>query len=78
MSSEDNTVYNGLVVWFKNAFGFIQWEKDGLPQTDLFVHWTDIDQNEGFKTLKKGSKVSFKLGINVRNQPKAVEVKSVE
>ena len=65
----------GDVLWFdpKRGFGFIGWEKDGVKQKDLFVHFSDV-HCEGFKTLYKGQKVSFGLGLNVRNDTKAVEV----
>jgi CspA family cold shock protein len=71
----DDKVYEGKVVFFINklGYGFIHWEKEGVVQTDLFVHFSDISC-EGFKTIKKDQKVSFKLGVNVRNQPKAIEV----
>lgn len=65
----------GDVIWFdpKRGFGFIEWEKDGVKQKDLFVHFSDVSC-EGFKTLYKGQKVSFGLGLNVRGEPKATKV----
>lgn len=65
----------GEVIWFdpKRGYGFLDWEKDGIKQKDLFVHFSDVEC-EGFKTLYKGQKVSFKLGINKHGDPKAVEV----
>lgn len=65
----------GDVVWFspKRGFGFIEWEKNDEKQKDLFVHFSDIDC-EGFKTLYKGQKVSFGLGVNKNGDPKAIEV----
>lgn len=71
--SEDKFV--GEVIWFdpKKGFGFISWEKEGVKQKDLFVHFSDI-VCEGFKTLSKEQKVSFGLGVNMRGAPKAVEV----
>lgn len=76
---EDNQVLFGSVIWFSNKknFGFLQWEKDGAPQKDLFVHWSDINM-PGFKTLAKGQRVSFKLGINHHGAPKAIEVTPVD
>ena len=67
--------YLGSVIWFdnKSGYGFIQWDKDGDPQKDLFVHFSDINC-EGFKTIKKGQKVSFTLGKNNKGQPKATDV----
>jgi len=66
---------HGEVIWFdpKRGYGFIDWIKDGVKQKDLFVHFSDISC-EGFKTLYKGQKVSFSLGVNKHGDPKAVEV----
>jgi cold shock CspA family protein len=71
----DDKKFTGDVLWFdpKRGFGFIGWEIDGVKQKDLFVHFSDVSC-EGFKTLYKEQKVSFGLGKNVRNDPKAVEV----
>jgi cold shock protein len=65
----------GEVAWFdpKRGYGFIMWEKDGVKQKDLFVHFSDV-VCEGFKTLYKGNKVSFGLGTNARGAPKATNV----
>ncbi len=67
--------YTGEVLWFdpKRGYGFIGWDKDGVKQKDLFVHFSDI-VCEGFKTLHKGQKVSFGLGVNKHGDPKATEV----
>jgi CspA family cold shock protein len=48
----------GTVKWFNDAkgFGFISREKGD----DLFVHFKSIT-GTGFKTLKEGQKVSFKV-----------------
>jgi len=71
----ENNVYDGTVIWFSSlkGFGFIEWSIDSEKQKDLFIHFSDISV-EGFKTLSKGQKVKFKLGLNKRDQPKAVEV----
>jgi cold shock protein len=49
---------NGTVKWFNDAkgFGFISREKG----PDVFVHFRAI-QGTGFKSLKEGQKVSFKV-----------------
>lgn len=67
--------FTGEVLWFdaKRGYGFIGWEKDEAKQKDLFVHFSDIIC-EGFKTVHKGQKVSFGLGVNKHGNPKAVEV----
>jgi len=71
----DEIVYYGAVVWFdvKKGYGFFSWEIDGVKQQDIFVHFSDINL-EGFKTLQKDQKVSFQIGTNKRNQPKAISV----
>ncbi len=56
----EGTRENGLVKWFDDSrgFGFIH---EGEEATDeYFVHFSAINM-EGFKTLKEGQKVSFKL-----------------
>lgn len=65
----------GEVAWFdpKRGFGFILWEKDGVKQKDMFVHFSDVTV-EGFKTLYKHQKVSFGLGVNKHGDPKATNV----
>lgn len=72
--SEDEKFY-GEVLWFdpKRGFGFIGWEKDGVKQKDMFVHFSDVTC-EGFKTLYKHQKVSFGLGTNKHGDPKATSV----
>jgi cold shock protein len=71
----NNEVFYGEVIWFdpKRGFGFIDWEIDGVKQKDLFVHFSDITV-EGFKTLFKGQKTSFGLGVNKNGVAKAVNV----
>lgn len=49
---------SGTVKWFNDAkgFGFISREKG----SDVFVHFRAI-QGSGFKSLKEGQKVRFKV-----------------
>ena len=72
---EEVKVYYGSVIWFsvKKNFGFITWDIDGVKQTDLFIHWSDIQMN-GFKVLFANQNVSFSIGKNVHGQPKAINV----
>lgn len=65
----------GEVLWFdpKRGFGFIAWERDGVKQKDMFVHFSDVTV-EGFKTLYKHQKVSFGLGVNKHGDAKATNV----
>lgn len=73
--SNNEEKFFGEVLWFdpKRGIGFIGWEKDGVQQKDMFVHFSDI-ACEGFKTLYKKQKVSFSLGQNKHGQPKAINV----
>lgn len=49
----------GMVKWFneEKGFGFITQENGGA---DVFVHFRAIN-NDGFKTLTEGQKVSFEV-----------------
>lgn len=73
--SDNDEKFFGEVLWFdpKRGFGFIGWEKDGVQQKDMFVHFSDVTV-EGFKTLYKHQKVSFGLGVNKHGDPKATNV----
>lgn len=67
--------FYGEVLWFdpKRGIGFIGWEKDGVKQKDMFVHYSDINC-EGFKTLFKQQRVSFGIGTAHSGRPKAINV----
>ena len=49
---------DGTVKWFNNekGYGFIEHEENN----DIFVHYSMINQ-EGYKSLNEGDKVSFEL-----------------
>lgn len=72
---EDKKIYSGKIIFFdpKKGYGFILWDKDDVPQKDLFIHFSDISM-EGFKTVNKDDQVSFSLGLNVRGDIKAINV----
>lgn len=67
----------GIVKWFDDikGYGYIKPE-DG---NQIFVHFTDIEQNSGFRSLSEGDMVTFELidgdlgakAINVRIVKKA-------
>jgi CspA family cold shock protein len=65
-------VYTGTVVWFSVPlnYGFI---KEDKTQQDIFCHFSDIVA-DGFKLLKAGQKVRFKIGKNRAGRDKAIEV----
>lgn len=50
---------NGKVKWFNNAKGYGFVNEDGKTE-DLFAHYSAI-QMDGYKTLKAGQPVSFKI-----------------
>ena len=54
--------YFGTTKWFddKKGFGFIV----GDDGSDYFVHWSGIKNDEKFKKLREGQKVSFALSTN--------------
>lgn len=54
----------GKVKWFNEAKGYGLIEAPGYDE--VFVHHTAI-LGEGFKTLKAGQKVEFKLYCRTRN-----------
>jgi cold shock protein len=72
---KDETLYYGTVIFFsaQKGYGFLQWEKDGIKQKDMFVHFSDVNCT-GFKTLFKDQKVSFNIGTNHHGDPKATNV----
>lgn len=63
--------FEGEVIWFDNRAGYGFIARNG--EKDLFVHFSDINC-EGFKTVKKGQKVSFTIGANNKGVPKATDV----
>ena len=65
----------GRVKWFNNdkGYGFIEYE--GLVNEDIFVHYSAI-RMDGYKTLKEGNIVEFKL-IETAKGLQAVNVENV-
>ena len=57
MSMETLNDIHGEVKWFdaRKGFGFII----GPDNQDIFVHFSVIEQNEGFRTLKDGEAVLY-------------------
>ena len=64
----------GKVKWFNNekGYGFIEYN----DLEDIFVHYSAI-KKEGYKTLKEGDIVEFKL-IETGNGLQAIDVEEVK
>ena len=75
MGNEGKKV-KGTVKWFdgRKGFGFITPEDN--PEKDVFVHYSDIEGQEGFRNLKDGQTVEYELGKNEKGE-KAIKVRTV-
>ena len=62
---------NGIVKWFNSekGYGFIE-DSDGA---DLFVHYTSIRDNGGYRSLEEGQEVEFSKGEGQKG-PQAQDV----
>ena len=69
-------VFYGEVIFFKGSYGFLSWKKGEVSMKDMFVHWSNII-SDGYKTLQKGQKVSFQMGVNFAGDPKAINVRVI-
>ena len=58
------TDVEGVVKWFdaRKGFGFII----GPQGQDIFVHFTVIDQETGFRTFKDGEKVTYSANCGAK------------
>ena len=65
----------GKVKWFdgKKGYGFVA---ETSTDTDYFVHFSEI-QNDGYKTLEEGQKVTFEIGEG-KQGPVAKNVKATD
>jgi CspA family cold shock protein len=66
-------MYCNIFVNNKKGYGFLQQDSDGK---DIFVHYSAISM-DGYKTVKTGDKVSFKV-VQGEKGPQAAEVTVVE
>ena len=64
--------YKGVVRWFTNAKGYGFLGAEGNP--DVFVHYSSI-QNDGYKSLKEGEEVLFKVIEGESGRPQADQVR---
>ena len=64
---------NGTVKWFnaEKGFGFITTDEG----TDVFAHYSQINE-EGFKTLEEGQKVSFEV-VEAQKGPQAENIETL-
>lgn len=69
-NNEEDIMSNGTVKWFNSTkgFGFIT----GEDNKDIFVHQSAIQQ-EGFRTLEEGQKVSYDVEVSEKGD-RAVNV----
>lgn len=65
----------GTVKWFNatKGFGFITPDQGGK---DIFVHFSAIEANGGYRTLEDGAKVQFEIQDSERGAS-AVNVKTI-
>lgn len=65
----------GTVKWFNSTkgFGFITPDQGGK---DVFVHFSAIESNSGYRTLEDGAKVQFEIQDSERGES-AVNVKNI-
>ena len=65
-------MFKGKVCWFskKRGYGFVT---DSEGRGEFFVHWTDINSVEEFKTLQKGETVVFDV-IDTEKGRQAINV----
>lgn len=65
----------GTVKWFNatKGFGFIAPDKGG---EDVFVHFSAIENNGGYRTLEEGAKVEFEVQASDRGAS-AANVKKI-
>ena len=64
-------VHRGVVKWFDDikGYGYIESQKG----EQVFVHFTDIVQEKGFRTLSPGNEVEFEI-FDGEMGPKAMNV----
>ena len=71
MMESTNNIFRGVVKWFDDikGYGYIQCETG----EEVFVHFTEIVQEKGFRTLSTGGAVEFEM-FSGEMGPRAVNV----
>lgn len=66
---------NGTIKWFSNekGYGFIEYNEN----EDIFIHFTGIVSEKGFKSLIAGQHVSFEI-LEGNRGPQATNVRVIE
>jgi CspA family cold shock protein len=61
MNKDEGKRVNGVVEWFNadRGYGFIV--IPGTPEEQFFVHYSYIQEMDGYRKLEKGQNVSFTL-----------------
>lgn len=62
----------GYVTRTKESDDFIRTNFQGIPEDDIFFHFSDITM-EGYKTLEKGQSITFSIAVDERSGGKKVK-----
>lgn len=73
----DNTRYTGTVNWFNNKKGYGFLSHDDSSRPDVFVHYSAIEGQHGYKQLNDGEAVTFEIEIGRNDKPQAARVQRV-
>lgn len=55
-----STIHTGTVIWFNPKLGYGFLALDGETEPRILAHFSEIE-GEGFRTLKTGQRVSFRV-----------------
>ena len=74
--SNSDEIFEGIVIFFSKSYGFATKTVNGVRQKDIFCHYSDIIAN-GFRLLKQGQKISYKIGKNNFGADKAIDIRVI-